>query len=65
VRQIARQLVQIDERLGREHEVETALELLEAEATLGKVLVQLRSKAFPVSIGRPWPRRAAALGACS
>ena len=63
--QVARQLVQVDERLRREDEVETALQFLEAEPALGEMLVQLGSETVPVGIRRPWPRGPAAPGACA
>jgi hypothetical protein len=50
VRQVARQFVQVNQRLGGEDEVEAALELIEAEPALGKVLVKLLGKTFPVGI---------------
>jgi len=48
--QVARELVEVDEGLGREDEVEPALQLLEAEPALGEVLVQLGSKPVPVCV---------------
>ncbi len=55
--QVARQLVQVDEGLGAKDEVEPALQLLEAEATLGEVLVQLGGEAVPVCIEARGPSR--------
>ena len=49
--QVARQLVQVDEGLGAKDEVDPPLQLLEAEATLGEVLVEFGGESFPVCIG--------------
>src|ERR1035438_9552988 len=43
VRQVARQLVQVDERLRCEHEVDTTLQFLEAEPALREVPVDRKS----------------------
>ena len=48
--QVARQLVEVDEGLGRKDQIEPTLQLLEAEPALGKVLVQLGSKPVPVCV---------------
>ena len=53
VGQVTRQFVQVDQRLRREHEVEAALKLLQAEPALGEVLVELLRKTFPVRVRRP------------
>jgi len=50
MRQVARQLVQLDERRGRVDEVEAALQLLEAETALGEVLVKFSCEPFPVLV---------------
>jgi hypothetical protein len=44
------QLVQLDKGLGLEHELEAALQLLEAEAAFGVVLVELGGNPVPVCI---------------
>lgn len=65
VRQVARQLVEVDEGLGNKDELDPALQLLEAEPALGVVLVQLGGKTFPICIRGPRSTRPAAFRACA
>ena len=63
--QVARQLVQVDEGLGAKDEVEAPLQLLEAEAALGEVLVEFGGETFPVRVRGPGSRGPAVPGACA
>ncbi len=65
MRQVARQLVEVDQGLGDEGELDPALQLLKAEPALGVVIVQLGGKTFPIRIRGPRPIRPAAFRACA
>jgi hypothetical protein len=51
--QVAREGVEVDERLRREDEVKAALQLLEAEPALGEMLVQFGRKTVTVRVRSP------------
>lgn len=61
--QVARQGVEIYQGLGGEHQVKTPLQLLEAETSLGEVVVQLGREALPVRVRGPGTAGRAALSA--
>jgi hypothetical protein len=63
MRQVARKLVKVDERLGRKDKLEAALQLLEAEPALRKMLVQLGRETVTVRVRSPRAHGTAVPGA--